>query len=230
ILRRHSVVALSDEIYAPLHASGYAPSLAEFYPERTLISGGLSKWCGAGGWRLGTLMIPDALSELRAAVVTAASETFTSVSAPIQWAACTAYAPDPSMADYLSRSRRVLRAVANHCARALRTAGARVHDSEGGFYLLPDFSGAQHLAPSSDALCAELLDAADIACLPGTAFGRRADELSLRIAFVDFDGARALAEWDEKEDSERFVASHCPRIVTAMSQLISTLSPKSGRL
>ena len=27
-------------------------SISKFYPELTFITGGLSKWCGAGGWRL----------------------------------------------------------------------------------------------------------------------------------------------------------------------------------
>ena len=44
---------LSDEIYGELHHKGQHVSIARFYPEGTIVSGGLSKWCGAGGWRLG---------------------------------------------------------------------------------------------------------------------------------------------------------------------------------
>ena len=30
--------------------------------EKTIISSGISKWCGAGGWRLGTLIFPKQLN------------------------------------------------------------------------------------------------------------------------------------------------------------------------
>ena len=60
------------------------------------ITGGLSKWCGAGGWRLGYFIIPDNLSHLRDSINVLASETFSSVSAPIQYAAISAYQNDHS--------------------------------------------------------------------------------------------------------------------------------------
>ena len=51
VARRYEIVLLSDEIYGELHHDGLHLSLARFYPEGTIISSGLSKWCGAGGWR-----------------------------------------------------------------------------------------------------------------------------------------------------------------------------------
>ena len=38
-------------------------SISKYYPEATFISGGLSKWCGAGGWRLGIFAVPNKLSD-----------------------------------------------------------------------------------------------------------------------------------------------------------------------
>ncbi len=217
VLRRHEVLALSDEIYGPVHHEPSNTSLAELYPEGTIISGGLSKWCGAGGWRLGTFTFPAALHQLQDAVAIAASETFTSVSAPIQYAAVTAFAPSPAMDDYLDRSRRILKAVAWHCTDALRAAGARLHDPQGGFYLLPDFSPLKLTYDTSAALCEALLEDAGIACLPGSVFGRPAGEHTLRLAYVDFDGAAALA-YDGPYD-ETFICERAPRIVTAMEKL-----------
>ena len=49
VARRYRVVLLSDEIYGELNHAGTHVSIAEFYPEGTIISTGLSKWCGAGG-------------------------------------------------------------------------------------------------------------------------------------------------------------------------------------
>ena len=62
VMRRHKVLVISDEIYGMLHHDGDHRSLASYYPEGSLVTGGLSKWCGAGGWRLGILHVPAALA------------------------------------------------------------------------------------------------------------------------------------------------------------------------
>ena len=84
VLRKYRVLALSDEIYSGTHFTGDHVSLARYYPEGTIISNGLSKWCGAGGWRLGFFVFPDTLAWLADAMAAVASETFTSTSAPLQ--------------------------------------------------------------------------------------------------------------------------------------------------
>ncbi len=43
VARRYRVILLSDEIYGELHHAGRHVSIAEFYPEGTIISTGLSK-------------------------------------------------------------------------------------------------------------------------------------------------------------------------------------------
>jgi aspartate aminotransferase len=47
--------------------------------------------CGAGGWRLGTFTFPKELDWLMEAMAAVASETYTSVSVPIQFAAIEAF-------------------------------------------------------------------------------------------------------------------------------------------
>ena len=64
VLRRYQVLALSDEIYSGTHFDNGHVSLARHYPEGTIISNGLSKWCGAGGWRLGYFVFPEKLDWL----------------------------------------------------------------------------------------------------------------------------------------------------------------------
>ncbi|MCZ7615196.1 MAG: aminotransferase class I/II-fold pyridoxal phosphate-dependent enzyme [Ignavibacteriaceae bacterium] len=46
VARKFRVIVLSDEIYGELDFSGTHTSIARFYPEGTIVSGGLSKWCG----------------------------------------------------------------------------------------------------------------------------------------------------------------------------------------
>ena len=58
VARKHRVVLLSDEIYGKLHHDGNHASIVPFCPEGTIFSGGLSKWCGAGGWHLGLFCDP----------------------------------------------------------------------------------------------------------------------------------------------------------------------------
>ena len=59
VARKHKVIILSDEIYSELTFGDKYMSISNFYPEGTIVSTGLSKWCGAGGW-LGCAHFADA--------------------------------------------------------------------------------------------------------------------------------------------------------------------------
>ncbi len=48
-----------ERIYSLLTFNGQYKSISNLYPEGTIVSSGLSKWCGAGGWRLGFFAIPN---------------------------------------------------------------------------------------------------------------------------------------------------------------------------
>lgn len=198
VARTYRVVVLSDEIYGELNFSGQHVSIARFYPEGTIISSGLSKWCGAGGWRLGTFSFPSTMDWLLEAMATVASETYTSTSAPIQYAAVQAFRGSESLEQYLWLARRILGALATWSAARLEAAGASVLRPDGAFYLFPDFSPlAEKLRArgitNSRSLCEKLLEDTGVATLPGTEFGRPANELTLRASLVDFDGAKAMA-------------------------------------
>jgi aspartate aminotransferase len=199
VARKHKLIILSDEIYGQIHHTGNHISIARFYPEGTIISSGLSKWCGAGGWRLGTFSFPKQLSWLMNAMTIVASETYTSVSAPIQYAAITAFNGGEVIDNYLCHVRRILAQLGMQCAQILIDAGINVHYPLGGFYLFPDFISVQHQLKRKKIdtplqLCQRLLDEKGVAVLPGYAFNRPKNEMTVRMAYVDFDGARALAE------------------------------------
>ena len=49
VAKKYGIIILSDEIYTELIFNGDYKSISKFYPEGTIISSGLSKWCGAGG-------------------------------------------------------------------------------------------------------------------------------------------------------------------------------------
>ncbi|HEY8427355.1 MAG TPA: aminotransferase class I/II-fold pyridoxal phosphate-dependent enzyme [Sandaracinaceae bacterium] len=228
VAQKHRVVLLSDEIYGELHHKGQHVSIARYYPEGTIISAGLSKWCGAGGWRLGTFVFPENLRWLLDAMAAVASETFTSTSAPIQYAAITAFEGGDEIERYLTNSRRVLSSLGRWCARKLRSANLHCPQPVGGFYLFPDFGAlAEPLRArgieTSRQLCARLLDETGVAILPGSDFGRPDHELTARLAYVDFDGARALEAVAviprEQPLDETFLKRHAPRVVEAIQTI-----------
>lgn len=190
--REAGCLILSDEIYGELHHQGKHKSVASFYPEKTVLSSGLSKWCGAGGWRLGTMCFPEQLDELASKVAAAASETYTSACTPVQYAATAAFEDSAAIGGYLTRCRMLLRAAGEYTHKRLTEAGLKVAAPEGGFYLFPDFGPRTKKIKSSRELCEKLLDEAGVALLPGSAFGRPEKELTTRLAYVPFDGERAL--------------------------------------
>jgi aspartate aminotransferase len=150
-----------------------------------------------------------------------ASETFTSTSAPIQYAAVSALEDRPEMTTYLAHSRQILAALATHAYSALIDAGAVLHAASGGFYLFPRFENLRDnlVARGIDngpLFCERLLEDTGVAVLPGNNFGRPAAELSARLAFVDFDGETALQMAAREPVDEAFVERHCRRVTTAM--------------
>lgn len=232
VAKKYRVVMLSDEIYGELHHKGQHVSIARFYPEGTIISAGLSKWCGAGGWRLGTFLFPPSMRWLLDAMAAAASETYTSTSAPIQYAAITAFQPSDDLEDYLTSSRRVLGALGRWCHRTLSSAGIRCSAPTGGFYLFPEFSAfRQPLAArgvfDSAGICNALLDETGVAILPGSEFGRAKSELNARLAYVDFDGQDALdavgAVPRDAPITETFLRTHCPKVTDAIDAMCAWL-------
>jgi aspartate aminotransferase len=228
VAREHRVVLLSDEIYGDIHHQGHHVSLARFYPEGTIVSNGLSKWCGAGGWRLGVFVFPPSMTWLKEAMAAVASETYTSVAAPIQHAAVSAFQGGLWLESYLTSSRRVLSGLGRWVARRLRAAGALCERPEGAFYLFPDLSPhreafARMGIETSIDVCARLLADTGVGVLPGTDFGRPPQELTVRLAYVNFDGARALAAAAELPRGapvdERFLRRHCAETVEATEWL-----------
>ncbi|MCB1918553.1 MAG: aminotransferase class I/II-fold pyridoxal phosphate-dependent enzyme [Candidatus Competibacteraceae bacterium] len=237
VAKKYKVILVSDEIYGELHFRGQHVSIARFYPEGTIISGGLSKWCGAGGWRLGTFTFPRNLRWLLDAMAVVASETFTATSAPIQYAAVRAFEGGMEIEQYLAQSRRILRHLGGHVWRRLKASGARVSEPVGAFYLFPDFSPVRERLAArnihdSAALSERLLEEAGVATLPGADFGRPPEELTLRLAYVDFDGSRALVAAQQtpidQELDKSFLELYCPNVVQAMDAMVKWLEEPSA--
>jgi aspartate aminotransferase len=108
-----------------------------------------------------------------------------------------------------------------------------VHPPDGAFYLFPDFSPLkERLAKrgiyDSAGLCDQLLADTGVAILPGMAFERPAEELTARLAYVDFDGARVLSASEtiplDQPLPEKFLTTHCGRVLEAMDRIADWLN------
>ncbi len=232
VARTYNVILLSDEIYGELHHKGEHISISRFYPEGTIISGGLSKWCGAGGWRLGTFVFPEDFNQLKNAMAVAASETYTSTSAPIQYAAVAAYQDDPAITDYLTKVRKILKLLADDINLRFTSAGIQLPRVDGGFYLFPNFDAFRQKledknVTTSPELSDYILEKTGVAALPGSVFGCRESDLSLRMAYVDFDGERALNMFDaftsDNRDPKTFLKQACPKVMDGMDLLMEEI-------
>ena len=188
IAKKYKLVILSDEIYSKLTFHKKYISISNFYPEGTIVSTGLSKWCGAGGWRLGFFAIPKQLNNLKNSLKILCSESFTSVSAPIQYAAIKAYEGDHSK--YLNQVRKILSFTANYVYENLKSNLINIAKPEGGFYLFPEFANAKF--SSSSEMCEDILNKTGVALLPGSDFGLESSKMLARLSYTDFDGSSFL--------------------------------------
>jgi len=188
IAKKYKIIIISDEIYSELTFEGRYKSISNFYPEGTIVSTGLSKWCGAGGWRLGFFAIPDQLKEFKNSLKIMCSESFTSVSAPIQYAAVEAYSGDHS--EYLNTVKKILSFTGNYVYENLKSNLINIAKPEGGFYLFPEFTNAKF--SSSSEMCKDILNKTGVALLPGSDFGLNSKKMLARLSYTDFNGSSFL--------------------------------------
>lgn len=188
--RSEGITIISDEIYAEL-AHGWRPHIspARFYPEGTIVTGGLSKAYSAGGWRIGYATLPptEAGTQVATALRVLASEIWSAVATPMQEAAIVAFSPHSELETYVQRSARVHAYVTNQLYTTLTKLGIPCPRPCGAFYLYPDLSpwrlALRSKGVSSSAeLALYLLNEWDIAALPGVVFGEKPEALRLRLA------------------------------------------------
>ena len=216
IAKKYNLIILSDEIYSELCFEGGYQSISNFCPEKTIISTGLSKWCGAGGWRLGYFLVPDSLIEIKNMINVLASETFSAVSAPIQYAAIKAYENDHS--NYINKSRKILSVVGNYVYENLKSNKVLINKPQGGFYLMPEFLNKRF--NSSSEMCDSILNDTGVALLPGSDFGFDQKQMLARLSFTDFNGQKFM---DGIKDNEEIdydkINEFAPKVVEGVDKL-----------
>ncbi len=176
---------VSDEIYARLcYVADRAPGLLDLpaeLRERVVVVNGASKAYAMTGWRIGFSYADPELTSKMAALQ---SHITSNAATPSQHAAIAAYTATPeqdaelqAMADAFRRRRdRVVELLEAHLPGTGRVA------PEGAFYLFiradPWYDDAR---PDSVALCTWLIEEAEVALVPGSAFG---DDRYVRLSFA----------------------------------------------
>ncbi len=232
VCRKHKIIVISDEIYGLVaHGEHKHISIANYYPEASIILGGISKHLSLGGWRLGCAVVPNtALGEqLMDALTTIASEIWSSPSAPIQFAACTAYDESPEILSYIEECTILHTIRTQHLYRSLSALGIRCTHPNGGFYFVASFDRwRQQLASNgvcnSDDLADHLLENYALATLSGAVFGIPGDDLSLRLASskldleTDAQAAALLIAYRSGMNPSALVERYHPRMDEAISR------------
>lgn len=160
----HDLVVMTDEVYSELTYEGDRTSIAT-YPgmrERTIFLNGLSKAWAMTGFRVGFTCAPPALTDAMMKI-----HQYCMMCAPIlsQKAAIEALrAGDRDIAEmrFSYRTRR------NYICSALNDMGLTCHLPKGAFYAFPSIADT---GLSAHDFAMQLLEAENVACVPGTAFG-----------------------------------------------------------
>jgi aspartate aminotransferase len=160
--------------------------------------------------------VPDSLTEIKNMINVLASETFSAVSAPIQYAAIKAYEQDHS--NYINKSKNILGAIGNYVYENLRSNKVLINKPQGGFYLMPEFLNKKF--NSSSEMCDSILNDTGVALLPGSDFGFEQTKMLARLSFTDFDGQEFMnkIEDNQKIDNDE-INKFAPKIVEGVDKL-----------
>ena len=216
IAKKHKIIILSDEIYTQLQFDGKYDSISKYYPEGTIISSGLSKWLGAGGWRLGFFAVPYQLKTILKMLQILSSESLSAVSAPIQYAAVEAFSNDFS--DFIKKTRNILFSVGNFVYNNLKSNNVLINPPQGGFYIMPEFLNSKF--KNSGEMCDDILKKTGVALLPGSDFGFKPNKMLTRLSYTDFDGENFLKNYDGSNNlDDDFIKKFAPNVVEGTKRL-----------
>ncbi|MFP6903093.1 MAG: aminotransferase class I/II-fold pyridoxal phosphate-dependent enzyme [Verrucomicrobiia bacterium] len=173
---KHDLIVITDEIYAELTFEGEHASIASFpgLRDRTIFLHGFSKAYAMTGFRIGYACGP---AELVSAMTRIHQYSMLCASLPSQEAALEALrngdAPMAEMREAYRQRRNVM-------VNALNAMGLDCHLPRGSFYAFPS---VQSTGLDSKTFAAKLLEAENVAAVPGNAFGKSGEGF-LRCCFA----------------------------------------------
>jgi aspartate/methionine/tyrosine aminotransferase len=185
VVRERGGFTIVDEIYLGLsHDARYADS-ALHHGDDVISINSFSKYFSMTGWRLGWLVVPEALVP---AIEKLSQNLFICPSSIAQHAALACFEPD-SLAEY-ERRRLAFRARRDYLVPALNALGLTVPvEPDGAFYVWADCSAycgenSAHLPGGSWDFAFDLMQRAQVAVTPGRDFGRHEPQRYLRLSYA----------------------------------------------
>jgi aspartate/methionine/tyrosine aminotransferase len=182
---------ISDEIYHGLTYGDIVEATAVAADENAVVINSFSKYFSMTGWRLGWMVVPNAL--LRA-IECLAQNFFISPPAVSQHAALAAF----DCHEELQRNRaRYARNRELLLAELPKAGFDRLAPTDGAFYLYADIA---HMTNDSPEFCRRMLAELGIACTPGIDFDRARGHATLRLSYAGAtetmaEAARRLKTW-----------------------------------
>ncbi|MDB9961608.1 aminotransferase class I/II-fold pyridoxal phosphate-dependent enzyme [Oceanihabitans sp.] len=230
VCRTYNLIVISDEIYSQINfSSPYSPSIFSFYPEKTIVFGGLSKVFSAGGYRLGFMGLPEGLKYLHNTYKSLFSETFSAVSSPIQYAAIEAYKMPLKLKKDIEINTAILAEISKYIYTKLSLNNVLCTEPQGAFYMMIGFYNYKNQINKlgiydSQKLATYLLEKFQVALLPANDFYFNNDELFFRMAFVDFNGNKIKQHFKENPTiNEVFLKKYCPNILNGIERILQFL-------
>jgi aspartate/methionine/tyrosine aminotransferase len=176
-VRERGGFTIVDEIYLGLSYDERFGHSALMHGDDVISINSFSKYFSMTGWRLGWLVLPEALVP---AIERLAQNLYICPSTIAQHAALACFEPE-SIAEY-ERRRGEFQARRDYIVPALNQLGLRVPVMpDGAFYAWADCSG--HCGDSWD-FCFDLMRRAHVALTPGRDFGRHGSERHLRLSYA----------------------------------------------
>lgn len=165
VIRGTDILILADEIYSELiYGEEKHTSIASLpdMKERTIVVNGFSKTFAMTGWRLGFACGPEPLIRVMTKIHQSCimSAPTTSQYAAIKALASCDQEVEEMRQEYNRRRRLVV--------KRLNEMGLHTFDPKGAFYVFPSIAVT---GLTSEEFCERLLEAKEVAIIPGTAFG-----------------------------------------------------------
>ena len=150
-----------------------------------------------------------------------ASETYSSVNTPAQYAAVEAYTGD--YGEFKMKTSNILSAVGNYVYENLKSNNVIIKPSQGGFYLMPEFINKKY--KTSSEMCLAILKETGVALLPGSSFGFKPNKMLVRLSFTDFDGSIFLNSISNGKITDKDIQKFAPKVVEG-TQILSKWAQK----
>ena len=179
-VRRKRGFLMVDEIYKGLSyvsAGTFSPHSALSLGDDVIVINSFSKYFNMTGWRLGWLVVPEALIP---EVEKLAQNLFICASAPAQYAALACFS-DEALSIYEAR-RLEFQARRDYLLPALRVLGFDIPvEPDGAFYI---YANVRRFGLPSDVLAHRLLHEAGVCCVPGRDFGQNQPDDWMRFSYA----------------------------------------------